>query len=202
MKKREYVPINSLRKIVNKTGYDGIHIFSDNPFEDIKILKNDYKELNTIGWWEQNSGFFEAQQLEEKALFIVLMMIILVASLNIISSLLITIMSRRKEIALLLSLGASKKQIQKTFFLFGVIVGGGGILLGILLGFTGIYILGNFDIIQLPIEVYGTSTLPMSLKLLDFVSILIGSGCIVFISSMYPAYKASDLDIISVLRYE
>ncbi len=197
-----YVPITSLRKITQKSNYDGVHIWSENPFEDIKLLKQDYPEYNIIGWWEQNSGFFEAQQLEEKALFIVLMIIILVASLNIISSLLISIMNRRKEIALLLSLGATRKEIQKTFFFFGLIIGSSGIIAGILLGFLGIYVLGNFDIISLPVDVYGTSTIPMSLEVFDFVSILIGSSIIILVSSIYPAYKASDINIIDVLRYE
>ena len=197
-----YVPIKSLKLLTKKKNYDGIHIFTKNPFKDIKLLQKDYPNLHIVGWWEQNAGFFEAQQLEEKALFIVLMIIILVASLNIISSLLITIMSRRKEIALLLSLGASKKEIQKTFFLFGLIVGVSGIILGVALGFLGIYVLGNFDIIRLPAEVYGTSIVPMNLENLDFIFILIGSASIVLVSSLYPAYKASDIDIIDVLRYE
>jgi putative ABC transport system permease protein len=197
-----YTTISSLRKLTQKTGYDGVHIFPNNAFEDIKSLKKRYPEHSIIGWWEQNSGFFEAQQLEEKALFIVLMIIILVASLNIISSLLISIMNRRKEIALLLALGASRKQIQKTFFFFGMIIGMGGIIAGILLGFLGIYILGNFDIISLPVDVYGTSTIPMDLETFDFISILIGSCIIILVSSIYPAYKASDINIIDILRYE
>jgi putative ABC transport system permease protein len=114
-----YSSLEGLSKILryeNNT-YDGIHIYSDTPFEDIVKINEilpDY--LSAVGWWQMNGNFFSALALEKRALFIVLMLIILIASLNIISSLLMTVMNRRKEIALLLSLGVYKEEIKKTFF--------------------------------------------------------------------------------------
>ena len=113
-----------------------------------------------------------------------------------------TVMSRRKEIALLLSMGATTKEIKRIFFKLGVIIGVGGIMVGILLGFGGMYILENFNIISLPADVYGTSKLPLELDIVDFVSIVIGSISIVVISSYYPAYKATKIDVLEVLRNE
>jgi putative ABC transport system permease protein len=130
------------------------------------------------------------------------MLIILIASLNIISSLLMTVMSRRKEIALLLSLGASIKEVKHIFLRLGIIIGFSGIILGIGLGFGGIFILENFNIISLPADVYGTNKLPLVLDIIDFVSIVIGSIVIVFLSSYYPALKATQIDILDVLRNE
>jgi putative ABC transport system permease protein len=197
-----YTSIDALEKIKHTKLYDGIHIYSKQPFKDKDLLEKKFKGLNIIGWWEQNGNFFQAQQLEKTALFIILMSIILIASLNIISSLLMTIMSRRKEIALLLSLGLSKKEIKKTFFLFGFILGSSGIILGVTFGFIGMYVLGNFNIITLPIDVYGTTKLPVDLDNLDFLYILIGAFFIVILSSIYPAKKASDMNIVNTLRYE
>ena len=100
-------------------------------------------------------------------------------NINIISSLLMTVMSRRKEIALLLSMGTSYKEIKAIFLRLGIIIGFAGIVCGIGLGFSGIWILDNFDIISLPADVYGTSKLPLDLSMIDFVSII--SGAIVII---------------------
>lgn len=149
-----------------------------------------------------NGNFFSALALEKRALFIVLMLIILIASLNIISSLLMTVMNRRHEIALLLSLGAYKEEIKKTFFYLGSIIGGGGILFGVLLGFLGIYLLGSFNIIDLPADVYGSSKLPLELSVIDFISIVIGAIFIVGLSSYYPAYKSTQVDVLETLRNE
>jgi putative ABC transport system permease protein len=138
--------------------YHGIHVYSDNPESDKERIAQKLPPMvGVIGWWEQNGNFFSAMELEKQALFIVLMLIILIASLNIISSLLLTVMSRRKEIALLLSMGASANETKQIFFRLGMVIGVSGIVFGIILGFSGIYLLGNFDIISLPADVYGTS---------------------------------------------
>ena len=200
-----YTSIEALQTILKKDPdhFDGIHIYSQKPFEDIQKIKNALPiQAGIIGWWEQNGNFFAAMEMEKKALFIVLMLIILIASLNIISSLLMTVMSRRKEIALLLSMGASQKEVKTIFLKLGNIIGFSGIVLGIGLGFLGIYLLDNFNIISLPADVYGTSKLPLELNFIDFISIIIGSIIIVFLSSLYPAYKATKIDVLDVLRNE
>lgn len=184
--------------------YDGIHVYTKEPLEDIKKIaaKLPTDEYALVGWWQQNGNFFAALALEKKALFVVLMLIIVVASLNIISSLLMTVMSRRKEIALLLSLGADQNEIKSIFFRLGAIIGGSGIAVGTILGFIALALLANFDIISLPADVYGTTKLPLELSVIDLVFILAGSAAVVFVSSYYPAKKASEVDPLSVLRNE
>jgi putative ABC transport system permease protein len=201
-----YTSLDALRTILrkDKNYFDGIHIYTKTPFKDIKALKKYLPNfsIGIVGWWQQNGNFFSAMQMEKTALFIVLMLIILVASLNIISSLLMTVMSRRKEIALLLSLGASQKDIKHIFFTVGLIVGFSGIIVGVAFGFCGIYILENFDIVTLPADVYGTSKLPLLLDKLDFLYIILGSISIVVLSSYYPSKKATQINILDVLRNE
>lgn len=200
-----YTTLDSLAQVMQyEVGqFDGIHIYSDEPFVDIeKIRKVLPDDLGIVGWWQMNGNFFAALALEKRALFIVLMLIILIASLNIISSLLMTVMNRRKEIALLLSLGAYKKEIKNTFFYLGLVIGGGGMLFGILLGGVALFVLGSFDIISLPADVYGTAKLPLDLSMLDFVLIVIGTSFIVTLSSYYPAHKATQINVLDTLRNE
>ena len=111
-------------------------------------------------------------------------------------------MNRRREIALLLSLGATKDEIKKAFFLLGTVIGGAGIVFGTFLGFAGMFLLGRFDIISLPEDVYGTSRLPLDLSTTDLVSILVGAVLIVLASSFYPSKKATQIDVLDTLRNE
>ena len=198
-----YMNIKGLKRILNQNYYSGIHIWTPNPFKDIKKIKKILPPgIGIVGWWQQNGNFFAALRMEKRALFLVLMLIIIVAALNIISSLLMMIMSKRKEIALMLSLGASKKEIKSIFLKLGMIIGIGAIFTGSMVGLFGIWLLKNFDIIKLPADVYGVSRLPVDLSSTDFILINIGAFIIVLLSSIYPAIKAANTDVLETLRYE
>ncbi|MGH2305559.1 ABC transporter permease [Campylobacter taeniopygiae] len=201
-----YTDVKALRKVLGMNenqGYDGIHVYSDDAFKDVERIKNYLKDdYIVIGWWEQNKNFFSALKLEKRALFIVLMLIILVASLNIVSSLLMIVMNRRSEIALLFALGASKAEVKKSFFALGMLIGGSGMIVGILLAFIALWLLGNFDIVTLPADVYGTSKLPLDLSVMDFTLTIIGALLIIALSSFYPAKKATQINVLDTLRNE
>ncbi|EAI3114729.1 ABC transporter permease [Campylobacter coli] len=201
-----YTDVNALRKVLgisNQQSYDGVHVYSENAFKDVEKLKSYLKsDYVVVGWWEQNQNFFSALKLEKRALFIVLMLIILVASLNIVSSLLMIVMNRRTEIALLLALGVSKLEVKKSFFALGMLIGGGGMIIGIILAFFVLWLLGNFDIVTLPADVYGTSKLPLDLSVMDFSLTLVGALIIIALSSYYPAKKATQINVLDTLRNE
>ncbi len=200
-----YTSLESLQKLLRipANQYDGIHIYSADPHNDIVKIKEMLPPGASVkGWWEDNVNFFAALELEKVSLFIVLMLIILIAAINIISSLLMTVMNRRSDIALLMSLGATKTEIKKIFLYLGIVIGISGILAGVILGFSGMWILSTFDIVSLPKDVYPTTTLPLDLSTKDFFMIISGAFLIVIASSYYPAKKASEVDILTVLRNE
>jgi len=200
-----YTSLEAFEKLLDRKhgSYDGLHIYTENPLDEIAEIKSALPDMVLIeGWWQQNGNFFAAMEMEKKALFLVLLLIILVASLNIISSLLMTVMSRRSEIALMRTLGATKKEISSIFFKLGLIIGSAGIVAGTLLGGLGIWILSTFDIISMPADVYGTSKLPVDLTLNDFGLIILGTSIIILLSALYPAKKASQTDPLTVLRNE
>ena len=200
-----YTTLESLQKVMRlpSNQFDGIHIHSEDPHGDILRLREKLPASVIVkGWWEENLNFFAALEMEKKSLFIVLMLIILIASVNIISSLLMTVMNRRSEIALLISLGAGPREVKKVFLYLGIVIGIGGIVAGSLLGFGGIWILSTFEIISLPEHVYPTSTLPVRFAWVDYLMTVGGGMAIVLISSWYPAKKASEVDVLTVLRNE
>jgi putative ABC transport system permease protein len=200
-----YTTLEAFEKLLKRKAgiYDGLHVYTEKPLDEIKAIKAALPEMVVIeGWWQQNGNFFAAMEMEKKALFLVLLLIILVASLNIISSLLMTVMSRRREIALMRTLGATKTEIKAIFFRLGLVIGSAGIVAGTLLGALGIWILKTFDIISVPEDVYGVSKLPVELTMSDFSFIIIGTTIIIFLSSLYPAKKASQTDPLTVLRNE
>jgi len=77
-----------------------------------------------------------------------------------------------------------------------MVIGGSGIITGVILGFIAMYILGSFDIISLPADVYGMSRLPLDLSFNDFVYIVFGAS----FSSYYPSKQISKIDVLTTLR--
>ena len=200
-----YTSLSSLQRVMHlpSNQYDGIHIMTTTPHKDILRIRATLPDgVRIKGWWEDNVNFFAALELEKRSLFIVLMLIILIAAVNIISSLLMTVMNRRSDIALLISLGASPAQIKKLFLYLGIVIGIGGIVVGAALGLGGVWVLETFDIVSLPKDVYPTSRLALDLSAMDFFSIIGGAFVIVVLSAWYPAKKASEVDVLTVLRNE
>ncbi len=75
-------------------------------------------------------------------------------------------------------------------------------LCGMVFGFIALYVLGSFDLISLPADVYGTARLPLDLSWIDFSLIVLGTSIIVTLSSYYPAHKATQINVLDTLRNE
>ena len=161
-------------------------------------------------WADMNSSLFSALKVERNVMFIILSLIIIVAAFNIISGLTILVKNKTRDIAILKSIGVLNKSIIKIFFLIGVIIGTSATIFGIILGVTfSIYIenfrqflSSTFNISLFPEEIYFLSTMPSEINPSSILLISICSILITIIVSIFPAFKAANLDPIKALKYE
>lgn len=155
----------------------------------------------TTDWMQMNRNFFSALKLEKKAMFIILTLIILVAAFNIASTLIMMVMGKTRDIAILKAMGATHRSIRKIFVFNGTVIGAIGTALGTVLGIGGCILLKHYKFIELPGDVYYFTTLPVQLEWLDVLIIIAAAMAICFLSTIYPAYKASQLNPVEALRY-
>jgi lipoprotein-releasing system permease protein len=153
-------------------------------------------------WTETEAPLFAALKLEKLTYFVVLLLMVLVAAFNIVATLVMVAMERRKEIAILQAMGARGRSIATIFLCEGAILGGGGTLLGVGAGFVVAFLIGRYDLIHLPSDVFMVSTLPMRLYPSNFLSVAIATVALSLIAAAYPALKASLLRPVEVIRYE
>jgi lipoprotein-releasing system permease protein len=158
-------------------------------------------ELRVRDWIEMNKNLFSALKLEGIATFIILSLAILVASFCIVCTLLLMVTEKGKEIAILKALGASDGAIMRIFMLEGVIIGGIGTTFGVgvaLAACTGLSWFG----VRLDPEVYYIDRLPVNVNASDYVAVAIAAMVICTLSTIYPAFAASELRPVEGLRWE
>ncbi len=151
-------------------------------------------------WMEINQSLFSALKLEKTAMFIILTLIILVAAFNIASALIMLVMEKTKDIAVLKAMGATHRMIRQIFIIKGLVIGTIGTLLGTVSGIGICLLLKRYDFIQLP-KAYPFSTLPVQLDPMDVLVISVSAIIICFISTLYPSWKASNMDPLEAIRY-
>ena len=143
-------------------------------------------------------------------MFIILSLIILIAAFNIISGLTILVKNKTRDIAILKSIGVQNTSITRIFFLVGFLIGTFSTIMGIIIGIifslnieTVRLIISNiFNISLFPEEIYFLSKMPSEIDPFSILIISLFSIIITCLVSIYPAIKASKIDIIKSLKYE
>ena len=188
------------------------------------LLSNQSKDLatddtinNTFGtqyfvtdWTQQHANFFKAVQMEKRVMFIILALIVAVAAFNIVSTLVMAVTDKRADIAIMRTFGASPRSIMGIFMVQGALIGVIGTIAGAVVGVIIAlnidtivpFIEGLFHVQFLAKDVYYISDLPSKLEWNDVITIVLMSFGLSLIATLYPSYKASQINPAEALRYE
>ena len=167
-------------------------------------------ELYVRDWTRQNRTWFAAVQVEKRMMFIILTLIVAVAAFNLVSTLVMTVTDKRADIAILRTLGASPGSIMGIFVVQGAMVGVIGTVAGLLLGLG---IAFNIDVIVpaleqalgasfLPKDIYLISRMPSDPQQADIVPVALIALALAFVATLYPSWRASQVNPAEALRYE
>jgi lipoprotein-releasing system permease protein len=161
-------------------------------------------------WTQQNKTWFAAVQVEKRMMFIILTLIVAVAAFNLVSTLVMTVTDKRADIAILRTLGASPRSIMGIFVVQGATVGVIGTMSGLGLG---LLVAFNIDVIVptleslfnasfLPRDIYLISRMPSEPLASDILPVAIISLVLAFVATLYPSWRASQVNPAEALRYE
>ncbi len=161
-------------------------------------------------WTRQNRTWFAAVQVEKRMMFIILTLIVAVAAFNLVSTLVMTVTDKRADIAILRTLGASPRSIMGIFVVQGAMVGVIGTFAGLALGLGVAF---NIDVIVpalehlfkanfLPKDIYLISRMPSDPQQADILPIALISLLLAFLATLYPSWRASQVNPAEALRYE
>ena len=161
-------------------------------------------------WTHTQGSLFSAMKMEKIMIGLLLLMIVAVAAFNIIATLIMVVNDKGADIAILRTIGATPRQIMGVFIVQGTVIGVAGTLIGGVLGVIAAInvsaIVGWVERISgqhiFTSDVYFISNLPSELQGGD-VALICGAGLVLsFLATIYPAYRASQIQPAHALRYE
>jgi lipoprotein-releasing system permease protein len=151
-------------------------------------------------WMAMNANLFKWINMEKVIMVVLLGMIILIAGFNIIGILTMMVGERRREIGIMLAMGVPRGQIMGIFVINGLHLGSVGVGLGSLLGLAGIGFLYFFGV-DLPGEVYFVESIPVLVKIWDFLLVAGITFAIALLAALWPSWEASNLKPMEIIRY-
>ena len=161
-------------------------------------------------WTSSHGNLFQAVQLSKRLVVLMLFVIVAVAAFNIVTALTMVVADKRSDIAIWQTMGMGQWAILKIFVVQGMAIGSAGVLLGVLLGIglasvatptvQWVEQLIGYQFLQS--SIYPVSSLPVDIRAGDVGNIAGVSLLFAFISTLFPAWRASRVLPAEALRYE
>ena len=209
------IHIEDAQKIFRvRGGVQGLRVKVDDIYQAPAILQAVASTINDeviVEDWSQTQGsLFQAVKQEKLLVGILQMTIIAIAALNIVTGLVLMVADKRADIAVLRTMGLTARQVLSLFMVQGTSVGLIGLVIGVAVGcFSAYYFSEIFAFLEETFHfkmfdpnVYYTSELPSELHPVDVIVIAGSAFVLSLISTVYPAYRASQVAPAEALRYE
>ena len=161
-------------------------------------------------WSETQGNLFQAVKMEKTVVGVMLSIIIAVAAFNIVTSLVMMVTEKRGDIAVLRTMGLSPFGVVRIFVIQGTLLGVLGVCVGAVSGIVTAHYLSSIiaslenalGIYIFDPNVYFVSYLPSVWQFSDTVWVCALAVTLSFLSTIYPAYRASKISPAEALRYD
>ena len=200
-----YISLSSAKKLLGTEGVTGIAIKTEDAFKISNIAREiaeAFPDYGVITWQDKNRNLLSALKLEKAVTAILLSLIIFVSVFNIANTLIMTVLSKTKEIGILRSMGAKKRGIMTIFIFKGLLSGFLGTLIGLVGGIALSELISYYQFVKLPSDIYYLSYIPVSINYNEVALVCLAALFLSFLSTLYPAWSAANLNPVEALRYE
>jgi lipoprotein-releasing system permease protein len=168
------------------------------------------KDFAVVDWSQEHGSFFRAVKTERIAMSLILALVVLVALFNLVASLVMTVNDKAADIAILRTFGMDANRILRIFMIQGSIIGIFGTVVGVALGVWLSLNIGTvipflettFGFKIFSADVFYISEIPSDLRWSNVIWIGVASLIASVLATVYPAWRASQIQPAESLRYE
>lgn len=201
-----FVTLDTAMRLFRKNRVERMQLRIDDPFASRSVADAIPERLGESymadDWSRLNSTLFEALFMEKMAISIAIGLIVLVATLNIVSSLIMLVMEKSRDIAILKTMGASAGVVRRIFVLQGTIIGVAGTAAGAAAGYVICTVMDRYQLLRLPVDVYGVAYVPFIIEPFDFGIVLLAANLVCLLVTVYPSRRAAGIDPAEALRFQ
>lgn len=174
-----------------------------NPYKAPEISDKimDITGIYSRTWGEMNRNLLSALSLEKTVMIMVFSLIVVIAGFVVWVTLNMLVREKIKDIGIMRAMGFSKKNIMKVFLIQGMILGGIGIVIGTCISLTFLWYIKN-NTLDFITSIYYITKIPVEISFKE-IAIIIGANFgIIFLSSVFPAYRGAKMETVEALRHE
>jgi len=200
------VPLAETLRMLPEMGIAGIEIELADPMavEEVRQQLTDLDpRLLYTDWREMNSSLFAALRWQTLSLFVVLSLVVAVASFQVSSALVVLAIDKQRSSGMLQALGATPARIRRVLVYSGLLLGGSGVVGGVVFGCIISWVMTATRAVRFPpglARVYMVDSIPLIPSPLHLVAVAGICLLIVFLASVWPAWKTSRQDPVTSLR--
>lgn len=189
------VPIQDLQDLLDISTYHMVYVIPEDVTEVEEVaeqIEDADENLYTIT--SKGIARQASQMIGQITIFTIGMGAIaaVVGGLGVMNTMIMAVLERRREIGVMKAIGATRVLILKQFLLESATISMIGGSVGIMLGVLGSFVL----------TIYANGTITMVVTPILAIGGLLFALCLGLVGGIYPAFKASKLEPVEVLRYE
>ena len=174
-----------------------------NPYRAEEVADKIFNKYGFLSrtWGDQNRNLLSALALEKTVMIVVFSLIVVIAGFVVWVIMNMLVREKIKDIGIMRAMGFPKKTIMRIFLFEGMALGGIGIIIGTVLSLFILWYVENFSISGIT-NIYYLTKIPVELSLKEIITIIFVNIIIIFLSSVFPAYRAGKMETMEALRHE
>ncbi len=188
---------------LDKNDVTSLEVTLNNPYRAEEIADKIFEKYGFLSrtWGDQNRNLLSALALEKTVMIVVFSLIVIIAGFVVWVIMNMLVREKIKDIGIMRAMGFSKKTIMRIFLLEGMTLGGIGICVGTLLSLGILWYVENYSISGIT-NIYYLTKIPVELSMKEIITIICVNIGIIFLSSVFPAYRAGKMETMEALRHE